>query len=92
MKTTDDFLEARKHEGPPKKDVAIDAIRREMFHSPKYKGFVPFKDMEQILADPHWHKLYGKTHLKKAWRELVRDEYVEKVRGHWRWTLGYREP
>lgn len=86
MKTTDDFFEARKGE-PDWENYASNAIR-DMFQSQHYKGKVPVKDIEHMLGSSRWHKIYGKKHLRAAWKSLQGD-FVKKKGDHWVWTLGY---
>lgn len=64
---------------------AYNAIR-DMFLSNNYKGIVPDKDINFILSDARWSRLYGKAKLQAAWKELVRDEYVKKIGTDWEWV------
>ena len=60
---------------PTKHDLACNAIR-DLFLSKQYERRVPVEDIKFILESPKWHKWWGKEVLQSAWKDLVKDGYV----------------
>jgi len=58
---------------------------RDMFLSRQYSGKVPNEDIDVMLNSPRWHRLYGKRCLRRAWDNLVKDQFVFREGDQWLW-------
>ena len=71
---------------PTKLQLSENAIR-DMFLSKQYNLKVPQKDINYILKDKRWARIYGAGNIKKAWQGLVKDGYAKKKKDSWVWGL-----
>lgn len=71
---------------PTKTQIACNAIR-EMFFNKQYNGVVPTKDLEVVKQGSQWHRVYGKSAVQQAVKELISEGYINlDAKGdNWLW-------